>query len=348
MKDIKQNKADDVVRKNPGSATVINWVNIGLMLISLGLAFVMPFELFLLAYSVLGPLHYLTEISWLHDRHYFLKSRKEIVFFVAIALVLLVSAFTALTGNYVWIGKGIASITPGLVFAGFIFALGALYLPKFWQKALLFLVAFGVVVLTGLQQDKIFIAWFAAMLPTLIHVFIFTGAFILFGALKSRSVSGVLSFVVFLGCALFCFFYVPNVTMTPGNFVSENLPIYFGINKTLADILHFGQVEKFIDIFKSPTAIALMRFIAFAYTYHYLNWFSKTSVIKWHKISQKRVGVIIALWIVAVLIYIVDFRLGFLALYLLSMLHVFLEFPLNHLTMIGIGQEIWKLGKKKA
>jgi hypothetical protein len=30
-----------------------------------------PFHVFLAAYAILGPLHYLTEISWLHDRGYF-------------------------------------------------------------------------------------------------------------------------------------------------------------------------------------------------------------------------------------------------------------------------------------
>ena len=31
--------------------------------------------MFLFAYAFLGPLHYLTEISWLHDRQYFAKGK---------------------------------------------------------------------------------------------------------------------------------------------------------------------------------------------------------------------------------------------------------------------------------
>src|SRR6476659_7779973 len=49
----------------------INYINIGLMLISCIGAFIMPFEVFLLSYAVLGPLHYLTQISWLYDRGWF-------------------------------------------------------------------------------------------------------------------------------------------------------------------------------------------------------------------------------------------------------------------------------------
>lgn len=55
------------------SADTINYANIGLMLLSCAAAYVVPFELFLFSYAVLGPLHYLTEISWLNDRGYFVK-----------------------------------------------------------------------------------------------------------------------------------------------------------------------------------------------------------------------------------------------------------------------------------
>src|SRR2546427_4816034 len=54
----------------------INYLNIGLMLLSLGVAFFIPFELFLFSYAILGPLHYLTEISWLHERKYFTESER--------------------------------------------------------------------------------------------------------------------------------------------------------------------------------------------------------------------------------------------------------------------------------
>jgi hypothetical protein len=53
------------------TTTQINYLNIGLMIVSCLLAFRFPFELFLFSYAILGPLHYLTEISWLHDRKYF-------------------------------------------------------------------------------------------------------------------------------------------------------------------------------------------------------------------------------------------------------------------------------------
>jgi hypothetical protein len=48
--------------------------HLGLLLASLALAYVPPFEL-LLCYAILGPAHYFTEISWLHDRGFFLPHR---------------------------------------------------------------------------------------------------------------------------------------------------------------------------------------------------------------------------------------------------------------------------------
>ena len=43
--------------------------------LSLVLAIALPFEIFLLAYAILGPLHYLTELQWIRSRGYCVRSR---------------------------------------------------------------------------------------------------------------------------------------------------------------------------------------------------------------------------------------------------------------------------------
>jgi hypothetical protein len=83
-----------------------------------------------------------------------------------------------------------------------------------------------------------------------------------------------------------------------------------------------------------------MRFIAFAYTYHYLNWFSKTSIIQWHKIPALWSAVNVALWLAALGLYAWNYRIGMLVLFALSWLHVLLEFPLDQRTFVGIGHEL--------
>src|SRR5580704_7041859 len=77
---------------------VTDIVHLGLMLAALAITYVVPFELLLLSYVVLGPAHYLTEISWLHDRKYFLPHRH-----IALGLAL-AAAIAALIDNAAWFG----------------------------------------------------------------------------------------------------------------------------------------------------------------------------------------------------------------------------------------------------
>jgi hypothetical protein len=77
--------------------------------------------------------------------------------------------------------------------------------------------------------------------------------------------------------------------------------------------------------------------IAFTYTYHYLNWFSKTTSIGWIRhISRTRLVIMIGISIVSTLIFWFDYRSGLGALFFLSTLHVLLEFPLNIRSVVGI------------
>ncbi len=85
-----------------------------------------------------------------------------------------------------------------------------------------------------------------------------------------------------------------------------------------------------------------MRFISFAYLYHYLNWFSKTKIIGWHEVSKQRLAVVGIIWAAAIVLYAIDYDLGFKALFFLSAMHVLLEFPLDFRTIIGIGLELGK------
>ena len=94
------------------------------------------------------------------------------------------------------------------------------------------------------------------------------------------------------------------------------------------------------NVFTSGLVLRLVRFLAFAYTYHYLNWFSKTSIIQWHAVSTGRLLLVSAAWIASVALYAVNYELGLRWLFLLSMAHVLLEFPLNHKSFLEIGSEI--------
>ena len=320
----------------------INTINIGLMLISLIASYILPFEVFLFSYAVLGPLHYLTEISWLEKKNYFIKSKNDIWVFVILVSCITIGMFNDHSKMNSFIGS--------FLFSGFIYALIILYVEKTVIK--LGLLLFIFVLSNSLHFNNypnFSFLLFAMWLPTIIHVYFFTGGFILFGALKSKSVTGIISFLAFIACGVICFIYMPQNIGVPVSESGKKAYHYFRfLNATIYNAFGSSKISPDdVKLYYLPKAIAIMRFIAFAYTYHYLNWFSKTTVIKWNQISKQRLIVIIALWILSIALYVFSYKIGFYALFLLSMLHVFFEFPLNHQTFIGIGKELKVFSKKR-
>jgi hypothetical protein len=84
-----------------------------LMLAALGLSYVLPFELVLLSYVFLGPAHYLTEISWLHDRQYFLPHRGIALALVVVALAVSFVENATWFGIVVWVALIVCAILAG-------------------------------------------------------------------------------------------------------------------------------------------------------------------------------------------------------------------------------------------
>src|ERR1700728_3216831 len=65
----------------------INYYNILAMLLASCLAMVIPFELVLLSYAILGPAHYLTEISWLKGRQFFVLKKYDYLIIIVVVVV---------------------------------------------------------------------------------------------------------------------------------------------------------------------------------------------------------------------------------------------------------------------
>lgn len=314
----------------------VNLLNIVLMLVSLGLAMRLPFETFLLAYAVLGPAHYLTEISWLHDRQYFTPRRHDWV-----PLVALCAGITAL--NLVVVNfpqqRQLGGTSVSLMLFAFGFA-AVLVLTRDRTLRWTFAALLGITALF-LHGQPLAHVWVGIYLPTIVHVALFTGAFVCYGALKSRSATGHLSLLVFVACAA-----VP-LLVDPGTLgygasdyaraaYQDFIPMHAQLASDTGQLAAISQQS----VFSSPGSLQVARFIAFAYTYHYFNWFSKTSVIRWHEVSKRRILAIAAVWAASVALYAFDYRVGLRWLLFLSYLHVLLEFPLNHQSFLGIGREL--------
>lgn len=405
----------------------INYLNISLMFLSAIGAFFLPFEVFLFAYAFLGPLHYLTEISWLHDRNYFSKGKYDFIVLVIIGVLLSYAAFAKDFGVNTDFYEAFveANLFDKLLvlalFSAIIFALVENLIVKIISILFLFVFISGWLSPERSAGNNASTTVFAltSLLPTLIHVYVFTGLFMLYGALKSRSKTGLISVATFIIIPIILVFYTPVNPKT--NFLSDfGKKAYYAdgdgffytnvsildhfklideplltnkqyldsvVNKKSADnqipvaeraritdSLKNKLAENFIvpnqeseyynkpipvkfaipintkdyywnTIFFSTFGIMLMRFIAFAYLYHYLNWFSKTEVIRWHKVPKIRFALVIGLWLTACGLYAYDYALGLSFLFFLSFSHVLLEFPLNIVSIVGIGKETLSIVK---
>src|SRR5262249_15352017 len=88
--------------------------------------------------------------------------------------------------------------------------------------------------LMGLFAGSRYFLVLAFFLATIIHVFVFTGAFILFGALRGRSAAGLLSLAVFVACALSFFAWAPPATGYPvGEYVRQSYRSFNALNVEL-------------------------------------------------------------------------------------------------------------------
>jgi len=340
----------------------LNYLNIGLMILSCIIAFIMPFELFLFSYAILGPLHYLTEISWLHKRQYFTPGKNDFLLLGLFALLIsfanIFPYFYAMFSPKNDVGQSIISdgalhfiqvlqgSIPGLVFMAFTGS-ALIILAKDARKRLIGFILIAIVAWL-FHSGRIAFYAFAVFLPTLVHVFIFTGIFILAGTLKSKSLSGVLSLVVFVTCAISLFFLFPDAGAPPGPITMRNYDAaFFMFNRQVFDAMLHQNANREM-VYYSSTGIMITRFIAYAYTYHYLNWFSKTSIIKWHLIPRRALVTIVIIWLLSITLYLTDYTMGIMVLYFLSYLHVIFEFPLNFHSFKDIGMRSLSLFRTNA
>lgn len=303
----------------------INEINIGLMVLSLAVAVFLPFKLFLLAYAVLGPLHYLTEISWLHDRNYYLPKKSNIIPFYILGAAYILAALVYGDTEY---GQLTMFLT---VVISFYMALCFTVEPQ--TRKYCYLLIPGIIYAFTYEFTITFVT---ILLVTIVHVYLFTGLFILYGSMKTKSKMGYLSVLVFMLMPILCF-VLPSYAI-------ESTPWVMSTYMDVAGKLTHALNQLFSTDIKNDNTMSafenIARFISFAFTYHYLNWFSKTKIIGWNQISNLRRTAILLSWGAAVGIYYYDYMLGFKAVLTISFLHVLLEFPLNWVSIKGIYQSV--------
>lgn len=285
-------------------------VHLALLLAALAAAYALPFELVLLSYAILGPAHYFTEISWLHDRGYFLPRR-------ALAAVPAAVAFGAMfIATPYWLGVTLWSVFAACAIAA---------TTSQPQRAALYGTVAAAATLAMIAAQVPF-ALVGILLPTFIHVCVFTLVFMTLGALRAGS--GV-QFAI-LGAYVAAILLILAVPPWAGSV----LP---GLARLARE--NFGDVAPALGALIGMPDLTfggrVTGLLSFVYTYHYLNWFIKADVIRWSNIPRPRLIAVAALSAASTALYFYDFDIGILVLILVSMLHVLLEFPLN---AVSIGQ----------
>jgi hypothetical protein len=289
-----------------------NIVHFGLMFATLALTYLVPFELLLLAYVVLGPAHYATEISWLHDRNYFLPQRFIAIGLAAVAIMAAIIDDAQWFGFVMWSAFVICAVIAGATTA--------------LQATILFMAA---IMATGwMLMNGASLAVVGILLPTLIHVSLFTLVFMTLGALRSGERAQWLLIACYLVLIALILIWPPTAETRVPTFAGAATEYFANVAPALSRL--FGIRGLTLDN-------RLVGLLAFVYTYHYLNWFIKAEVIRWTDISRGRLAIVVAASAGSTALYFYDYAWGFGVLLALSLAHIVLEFPLNAVALRQLG-----------
>jgi hypothetical protein len=283
-------------------------IHLGLMAFAFAAAYLVPFELLLLAYVVLGPAHYFTEISWLHDRSYFLPHRSIALVLAAIAVV------AALIDNASWFGFAMWGTLMACAMLAATTSAG--------EGTLLFMIATALAAVMAWSGSSL--AVIGILIPTLVHVSLFTLVFMTLGAWRARSKVQALLILLYLAAIAAILLAPPTAEVRIASFAKVSQDYFGNVGPALGRL--FG-----IPGLKLDTRLTSL--LAFIYSYHYLNWFIKADVIRWADIPRARLLLAIAASGASTALYFYDYTFGFTFLLALSLVHILLEFPLDSLAL---------------
>ncbi|SFT63444.1 hypothetical protein SAMN05421857_2310 [Chryseobacterium formosense] len=320
--------------RNSTSHRNVELLNLIMLLLATVVSCVLPFDTFLFSYAVLGPLHYLTELQWLKKKDYFLPQKKVRLFvFLSVALAFfLFLNYISIFNFYTWnngVFIGILLCVFFIISLYFILTVKSIALKSMMIGLLISCVALyyfkpGIIIFFGL------------FIPTIIHVYVFTAVFMISGYLLNPNRLSLLSIVLLLVMP-FLIYFLPV----------ETLALEISQAKNIFNLTGFKLINQWLVFLtgKTETEILIIKvqiFIAFAYTYHYLNWFSKTSVIGWARsLEPKKMVLVAAIWILSIALYLINYQTGLMLFFVLSMIHVLAEFPLNAISFRTVFQKLF-------
>jgi hypothetical protein len=298
------------------------------LLVSGVAAAIAPLQVLLVAFAFLGPFHYLTEIFWLRrKKFYFAEGMVSSRVYVTLACAMAVLGFVehAYRRDFgVWV-------------------VGSLLLLSLtvWVRNAYAIAAIAVAAIVTGFFLRTWVYFIAVMVPTLVHVFFFTWTFMLSGALRDKRATwrkwlnpALMVVIPVLLVALPMHYAAPS-----GIWLRAEAASFGTIHKKLAGDLHHTVVLN-EQMLNDRVLAGMLRLFAFVYLFHYLNWFAKTELLEWHKVSRRGWAAIVVLYAASMGAYVWNFQFGFLVATFLSMLHVLLEFPLNWHTLRFLSDKV--------
>ena len=166
------------------------------------------------------------------------------------------------------------------------------------------------------------------LLPTLVHVSLFTLVFMVLGAYRAGSRAQLALLLAYLASIGLILAAPPSAETVIPAFASMAQEYFGNVAQALGRTLGVPDL-------KLDTRFTSL--LAFVYTYHYLNWFIKADVIRWNQVPRPRRALVAVVSAASTALYFYNYVWGFSVLLALSLIHVFLEFPLNSISLRELG-----------
>lgn len=321
-------------------AALSGWTDAALVVICGVCSALWPFQTFVLAYVILGPLHYLTEISWLQHHAAFGHRSLDAVVLAAI-------------GAIFFLGERLlhGAVRPYFFMSTIAGAMGWAWAAAFSSTYLIRTLAFALSAGAGVLVTNVPVLFLliAVLVPTVLHVLWLTLSLLIADAVaQQRGLHSIATLMAYVGIIFGILIGGVWSDAPPGRwaldwfgYVGKGGASYgfFYVNYQILDILGFHSFAGDKDdawvrntltyVFRSTEARALMGAIAFCYSYHYAHWFSNAQKIGWNQMSRIRSYGIAACWAIVVGVFVLNVRLGLLILFSMSLIHVLMELPLN-------------------
>jgi hypothetical protein len=303
-----------------------------LVVVAAALAAFRPVEVFLAGFMVLGPLHYLTELVWLHERRCFTSRAWHPALLGGIGLVgttmvLLLDSGAPLPAEARVVAQNVA------VTALFVATVLAFVLTRRDPKPAMLAVAGAAATVVGVAWSVSgwsygYFLGFGVLLPTVVHVLGFTALFMIHGCIRRRDRGDLLALGLFLSALVLLVLPWGPVTAHPA------AAARYGTTFSYLNDAIIGMVGGRADSASSGLwADGLMRVLAFAYLHHYLNWFEKTPRIGLDRLSPRQLRIAVGGWLFLLGATAVNVELGLMLALVPNVLHMVLELPLNWRTI---------------